>query len=570
MDNIFDIAHADALKLIEDENVRCFLVNQRKPGRSGRLINLGTSITQKKTSEICDKDGQLKILTTPETICSLTQTKDSNLNTIVEVLDCPESQFKKNEIASEKFSDTSQSISREVYEAEVLFDSSDSSSEEEILVKRGSKHFITPKLVATLDRCQLSTRDAVYVLQATAEALGQNTDELVINKSSINRIRRTKRRERAEAMKDLFKNMPPEFVTVHWDGKLLPALNVRDSKEERLPIVITYGDCEKIIAVPKLKNSSGKEQALAVHNGLVDWNVEDKVQFLCFDTTASNTGRFNGACVLLEQKMNRELFYLPCRHHIYELVLRSVFEAKICQSVNSPNIPLFEQFKENWKNINCNNIENGRKWIGKYSTTAEISELLIFFKEKLAENGIRSDYRELIELSILFLGGDVEKKLKIHPPGAMHQARWMARSIYCLKIFLLKSQLTLCNEKKKALTYVCIFIVKLFVKPWINCSDVIRAPYQDLSFLKSLKNFENIDKIISNAATKKFSTHLWYLSDDMTPFSLFDDNVSVETKVQMVKNLDKEYQGTDKRYIPTDGDQIFGRFINFNIYNSQP
>lgn len=412
-----------------------------------------------------------------------------------------------------------------------------------------------------MDRCQLSTRDAVYVLQATAEALGHNIDELIINKTSINRVRKTKRRERAEAIKDIFKNMPPAFVTVHWDGKLLPALNVRDSKEERLPIVISYGDCEKIIAVPKLNNSTGKEQALAVHNALVDWNIEDKVQFLCFDTTASNTGRFNGACVLLEQKLNRELFYLPCRHHIYELVLRSVFEAKISQTVNSPNIPLFQQFKENWKNINSNNIENGTKSIAKYLTTAEIKDLLIFYKAKLQENAVRCDYRELIELSILFLDGDIEKKLKVHPPGAMHQARWMSRSIYCLKIFLLRSQLTLCNKEKNALRFVCIFIVKLYVKAWINCNDVLRAPYQDLSFLQSLKNFETIDKSISTAAVNKFRRHLWYLCDDVAAFSFFDGDVSIQTKVEMVKNIAKEYQGTDKRYIPLDGDHIFGRFI---------
>jgi hypothetical protein len=47
---------------------------------------------------------------------------------------------------------------------------------------------------------------------------------------------------------------------------------------------------------------------------------------------------------------------------------------------------------------------------------------------------VRDDYRELIELSLKYLGGDHENKLKIRPPGAMHQARWMARAIYSLKM----------------------------------------------------------------------------------------------------------------------------------------
>jgi len=48
--------------------------------------------------------------------------------------------------------------------------------------KRGRTNFISPKLVAALDRCKLSVRDSVYIIQATAEALCNNVDSLVINK----------------------------------------------------------------------------------------------------------------------------------------------------------------------------------------------------------------------------------------------------------------------------------------------------------------------------------------------------------------------------------------------------
>ena len=44
----------------------------------------------------------------------------------------------------------------------------------------------------------------------------------------------------------------------------LPALNVRDLKSERLSIIISYKNEEKLLGVPKLENSSGKEQAMAV------------------------------------------------------------------------------------------------------------------------------------------------------------------------------------------------------------------------------------------------------------------------------------------------------------------
>ena len=80
-----------------------------------------------------------------------------------------------------------------------------------------------------------------------------------------------------------------------------------------------------------------------------------QAQIMCCDTTSSNTGRLNGACVLLEQKLDKELLIFAYRHYAYELVVKSVFESKIHQS--RPHIPLFQKFRDNWKNIYPNAIE---------------------------------------------------------------------------------------------------------------------------------------------------------------------------------------------------------------------
>ncbi|GBO41153.1 hypothetical protein AVEN_41117-1 [Araneus ventricosus] len=132
------------------------------------------------------------------------------------------------------------------------------------------KDFITPKLVAALDRCQLSMGDSVFVLEATIDALGCNIDKFPISKSSIQTIRTEKRKERAENIKIDFQSEVPDVVTLHWDGKLLPALSARKSKEERVPIVISYGLKKQLIAVPRLDNSTGEEQAQAVWKAILD------------------------------------------------------------------------------------------------------------------------------------------------------------------------------------------------------------------------------------------------------------------------------------------------------------
>lgn len=121
-------------------------------------------------------------------------------------------------------------------------------------------------------------------------------------------------------------------------------------------------------------------------NAIIDWNLEDKVQILCCDTTASNTGRLNGTCILLEQKLDRELLIFACRHHVYELVLKSVFEVKISQVTTSPDIPLFKKFKENWKNVDTNRIQVCRENVEIYFTTHEIEAFFKFYYAELKKN----------------------------------------------------------------------------------------------------------------------------------------------------------------------------------------
>lgn len=57
---------------------------------------------------------------------------------------------------------------------------------------------------------------------------------------------------------------------------------------------------------------------------LLDWKVSDQVVGISFDTTSANTGRLNGACVLIEQKLGKDLLWLACRHHVLEVVCGDV------------------------------------------------------------------------------------------------------------------------------------------------------------------------------------------------------------------------------------------------------
>lgn len=64
----------------------------------------------------------------------------------------------------------------------------------------------------------------------------------------------TDEQKRAEFINSDFQNKIPDVVIVHWDGKLLPELDVTSSIEEWLPILISFGDRKQILAVQKLES----------------------------------------------------------------------------------------------------------------------------------------------------------------------------------------------------------------------------------------------------------------------------------------------------------------------------
>lgn len=66
------------------------------------------------------------------------------------------------------------------------------------LKKRGRKNFMTSRLASALDNAKVSDGMAVHILIAAAEALGHRVEELVINRSSIHRLRQENRSQESK------------------------------------------------------------------------------------------------------------------------------------------------------------------------------------------------------------------------------------------------------------------------------------------------------------------------------------------------------------------------------------
>jgi len=115
-------------------------------------------------------------------------------------------------------------------------------------------------------------------------------------------------------------------LVVHWDGKLLQDLTGKEHVD-RLTVLVSGHEVNKLLGVPKLTSGTGENTAAAVYTLLQDWSIADRVKAMFFDTSLSNTGHRAGACNLLEQKLERDILYLACRHHFMELILAAAFKA---------------------------------------------------------------------------------------------------------------------------------------------------------------------------------------------------------------------------------------------------
>lgn len=113
------------------------------------------------------------------------------------------------------------------------------------------------------------------------------------------------------------------------------------------------------------------------------------------------------------------------------------------------------------------------------------------------------------------MGGTLEKSTSFRIPAGLHRARWMAKAIYSLKIFLFRDQLKMSKKEQKGIKDICVFTVRIYVKYWYEAQSAPFAPGNDLQLLKDLKLYEDINPLISKVAIKKIMGQLWYLSEEL-------------------------------------------------------
>ena len=82
---------------------------------------------------------------------------------------------------------------------------------------------------------------------------------------------------------------------------------------------LSYMDKTKFLGAPKVCNIKGETMSSVTYDILTNWNAAENVIGTVWDTTASNTGKWEGAAGHMEKLLHRALLWVACRHHVAEL-----------------------------------------------------------------------------------------------------------------------------------------------------------------------------------------------------------------------------------------------------------
>jgi hypothetical protein len=80
--------------------------------------------------------------------------------------------------------------------------------------------------------------------------------------------------------------------------------------------------------------------------------------------------------------------------------------------------------------------------------------MVSFAQKQLKQFQPRDDYKELQNLTIIFLGGTPGKGIFRAPAGLHHQATWIAKTIYSLKGYIFREQFKLTKREEKFMKFV--------------------------------------------------------------------------------------------------------------------
>ena len=411
-------------------------------------------------------------------------------------------------------------------------------------------------LAATCTTTRTSSRNEMKLVSTLLKAGGADLNNVSLSVSTIKRQRRRKIELEANVIRDSFssfKDFTDTFLVLHFDGKIIMLMDKKT--EDRLAIAVSSpGNLSgQFIASPAISNGTGDTMAKCVFKIVNDYQLIDSVHALVFDTTASNTGKWSGASTIFGLMLERPLLWLACRHHVCELFIKHANIA-IRGETKGPDDPLFKELQKLFSFIDLD-----KRTLWKWPKTARdwrhrrANEVLLWADHHMQKaTWPREDYRELLELVTVYLGGVVKRvhggqatvvQVQIRKPGALHRARFMASSLYLLKICLFQDQFPTERQNIDDAMILVEYIALLHTPYFLKCPLAIPAPRNDRDFWVDLVEYKKCFRVKMRQSTmieaiqKSVLNHLWYLSEELVIFALFDDGLNSDERCAMAAKL---------------------------------
>ena len=153
----------------------------------------------------------------------------------------------------------------------------------------------------------------------------------------------------------------------------------------------------------------------------------------------------------------------------------------------------------------------------------------------------REDYRAQLEFVVVYLDGVVKcvqnnnvvnVDVTIRKPGTIHTARFMASCLYLLKICLFRMQFDTPLKNIEDAQILAEYIALLHAPYLLKSPLASRAPRHDGDFFLDVCAYKQCFDVYSKqqlmimAVQESIRNHLWYLTDELVVFALFDKGLS--------------------------------------------
>ena len=147
-----------------------------------------------------------------------------------------------------------------------------------------------------------------------------------------------------------------------------------------------------------------------------------------------------------------------------ELVAGAAF-TEAMRASSAPKVLLFRRFRSHWESIDQRHFQDASTDEVTQAGVADVREdVLSFVTTAMQDEQPRADYREVLELTAIFLGSSPSRGTHFRTPGAMHQARWMSKIIYTFKVWMFRSQFSLTAHEERGLRDLCVFFSRVYVR----------------------------------------------------------------------------------------------------------